>query len=76
MKIEFLPEADKEFREAAQYYEGEALGVGMVFIAEVHRAMAWIAQNPNAAAKISTDIRKKVLRYFPFNYIPLRANWY
>ena len=69
MKIEFLPEADNEFREAARYYEGEALGVGMVFIAEVHRAMAWIARNPNAAAKIGSGIRKKVLKYFPFNLL-------
>jgi hypothetical protein len=69
MNFEFLPEADKEFREAARYYEEEALGVGMVFIAEVHRAMAWIARNPNASAKITNDIRKKVLKYFPFNLL-------
>ena len=29
MNSEFLPEADKEFREAVRYYENEAPGVGI-----------------------------------------------
>jgi hypothetical protein len=35
MNSEFLPEADEEFREAARYYESEAPGIGLAFIAEV-----------------------------------------
>lgn len=37
MKSEFLPEAEEEFREAVWYYEHEAPGVGLRFIAEVRR---------------------------------------
>lgn len=33
MNSEFLPEADEEFREAVRYYENEAQGVGLRFIA-------------------------------------------
>jgi hypothetical protein len=35
MKSEFLPEAEEEFREAVRYYEKEAPGVGLRFVAEV-----------------------------------------
>jgi hypothetical protein len=30
VKVEFLPEADEEFLEAARYYESEAAGVGTI----------------------------------------------
>jgi len=35
MNTEFLPEADEEFREAIRYYQKEAPGVGLKFLAEV-----------------------------------------
>ena len=41
----FLPEADEEFREAARYYESEAPGLGIAFIAEVHGAVASILES-------------------------------
>ena len=40
MNYEFLPDADEEFREASRYYENEAPGVGLAFIAEVHRVIS------------------------------------
>ena len=51
MNTEFLPEADAEFREAVRYYEEEAPGVGMAFIAEVHRAISLIVDNPGGLGK-------------------------
>ena len=38
MNSEFLPEADEEFREAVRYYENEAPGIGLRFVAEVRKA--------------------------------------
>ena len=35
MRAEFLPEAEREFREAARYYETNAPGVGLAFISDV-----------------------------------------
>lgn len=67
MKIEFLPEADDEFREAARYYEREAAGVGVAFVVAVHRATDEVAQAPLAAPVIRSDIRRKVLRNFPYS---------
>lgn len=67
MKVEFLPEADEEFREAARYYESEAAGVWVAFITAVHKGVAEIVELPLAAQAIRAGIRKKVLRHFSYN---------
>jgi len=67
VKIEFLPEADEEFREAARYYESEAAGVGLSFIAAVHKAVDDIVEFPLATQIHRAGIRKKVLRHFSYN---------
>ena len=67
MKVEFLPEADEEFREAARYYESEAAGVGLSFIATVHKAVDEIVEFPLATQVHRANIRKKVLRHFSYN---------
>lgn len=69
MKSEFLPEADEEFREAARYYESEAAGVGLSFIAAVHKSVAEIIELPLAAPVVRAGIRKKVLRSFSYNIL-------
>lgn len=67
MKVEFLPEADEEFREAARYYESEAAGVGLSFITAVHKGIAEVVALPLAAQVVRGGIRKKVLRHFSYN---------
>lgn len=67
MTFEFLPAADEEFREAARYYESEAAGVGLSFIAAVHKAVAEVIEFPLAAQMMRVGIRKKVLRHFAYN---------
>jgi len=67
MNFEFLPEADEEFREASRYYENAAPGVGLAFIAEVHRVISIVISNPLAAKQIRGTIRSKVLLHFPYS---------
>ena len=67
MKIEFLSEADEEFREAARYYESEAAGVGIAFIAAVHKAVDKVIEFPLAAQIIRAGIRRTVLQHFSYN---------
>lgn len=67
MKVQFLPEADEEFREAARYYESEAAGVGMAFVVAVHQAVGEVADAPLAAPIMRSSIRRKVLRNFPYS---------
>lgn len=75
MKIEFLPEADEEFREAARYYESEAAGVGVAFVVAVHQAVGEMTDAPLAAQIIRSGIRRKVMRNFPYNlYYALEAD--
>lgn len=69
MISEFLPEAEDEFREATRYYEREAPGIGITFVAEVQRTMRFIVRNPYAAAPMGSGIRKKVLNRFPYNVL-------
>lgn len=64
MKIIFLPEADEEFREAARYYESEAAGVGIDFIAAVHTALDKVVEFPLTAQVLRAGIRRKVLQLF------------
>jgi plasmid stabilization system protein ParE len=67
MNSDFLPEAEDEFREATRYYETEAPGVGVTFVAEVRRAVGWIVDNPYAAVAVGSGIRSKSLNHFPYN---------
>lgn len=69
MNYEFLPEADEEFREASRYYENEAPGVGLAFIAEVHRVISVVISHPRAAKKVRGSIRSKVLSHFPYSLL-------
>jgi plasmid stabilization system protein ParE len=66
MKSEFLPEAEEEFREAVWFYEKEAPGVGLRFIAEVRKGVTFITENPYAAVDVGGGIRRKVLNHFPY----------
>lgn len=69
MKVRFLHEADVEFRESARYYEDKALGLGLAFIAEVHRVAAVIASQPSIGSPVDDELRKFMLRRFPYHLI-------
>jgi plasmid stabilization system protein ParE len=67
MTESFLPEADEEFRESARYYEHECPGLGLTFIAAVHKAISWIMENPMATTPVGSGIRSKVVGRFPYS---------
>lgn len=69
MNSEFLSEAEDEFRESVRYYENEAPGVGLRFIAEVRRGVNFITENPFGAAAVGSGIRRKVLNHFPYSLL-------
>jgi toxin ParE1/3/4 len=69
MNSEFLPEADEEFREAVRYYENQAPGVGLRFVAEVRKGVTFITENPFAAAAVGSGIRRKALNHFPYSLL-------
>jgi hypothetical protein len=69
MNSEFFPEADEEFREAVRFYENEAPGVGLRFVAEVRKGVTFITENPYAAVVAGSGIRRKVLNHFPYSLL-------
>ena len=69
MNVRFLYEADVEFRESARYYEDKAPGLGIAFIAEVHRVAAVVASQPGIGSPVDDELRKFILRRFPYNVI-------
>ncbi len=66
MKVIFLQEAEQELVEAALYYERQAQGLGKRFSNEVSDAIANIVDFPLINQKLSKNIRRKLLKRYPF----------
>jgi plasmid stabilization system protein ParE len=69
MKLEFHPEAEKEFLEAVSYYEAQVPGLGERFDAEVRTASAVLLEYPEIGPPIDAELRKLVLARFPYYLI-------
>jgi len=65
----FLPPAEEEMIAAAQYYENQSTGLGAEFLIEVARTVAAIATHPKAAPKVKQEIRRRLLKRFPFGIL-------
>ena len=69
MKLEFHPEAEMEFIEAAVYYELQVLDLGVRFGAEVRRAADLLMEHPEIGARIDPELRQLIVGRFPFTLI-------
>jgi toxin ParE1/3/4 len=65
-RARFLPEAEVEFAEAAQFYERAERGLGAAFSLEVERAVERICAFPESGAKFSASSRGKITANFPY----------
>ena len=59
-------EAQAEFDEAFDYYEGQRPGLGVDFVARVQQVFDRIAANPQMHGVVFADIRKAVVKRFPY----------
>jgi plasmid stabilization system protein ParE len=67
-------EAEAEFDEAADWYERTA-GLGAEFVARIRDALSRIGSMPELHAVVYQDIRRAVIRRFPYNiYYRVRAD--
>mgnify|MGYP001767603289 CR=1 FL=1 len=66
MKVEFLSVAQLELADAAVYYESVSKGLGVDFVSEVKNAVKAIDAHPEAWAVLQGDIRRILLRRFPY----------
>ena len=59
-------EAAAEFDEAFDFYERQRPGLGVEFTAEVQRVFERIAASPQIHPTVLADVRKSVIRRFPY----------
>ena len=59
-------EAQAEFDEAFDYYEGQQAGLGVDFVARVQQVFDRILANPQLHGVVFADIRKAVVTRFPY----------
>jgi len=69
MSFSFHPEAEEEFNEAIEYYEGIASGLGYDFALEVHSAIKRSVGFPKAWPVLEGDIRRSLVRRFSYGVL-------
>lgn len=69
MKFLFHPEAEAELIEAADYHESKETGLGVDFAMEIYSAIERIASFPMAWPKIEPEIRRCLVRRFPYGIL-------
>lgn len=69
MKYGFHPEAEAEFLDAIEYYEGCKPGLGYEFAIEVHSTIENILSYPNAWTILEENIRRCQVRRFPYGIV-------
>jgi hypothetical protein len=69
--VVFLPGAEQEMLEAAKYYESQATGLGVDYLSEVERALQAIRESPTTWPVIEGELRRRLMRRFPFGILVL-----
>ena len=65
-RLVFRPEAEAELFDARAWYERERVGLGAIFAAAIESTLTAILQNPLAYPRVKGDIRRAVVRRFPY----------
>lgn len=67
--IRFHSEAKTELFEAAEYYEGQVIGLGDEFIDEIEKVLKVIEQQVSSGTKITETERRFLVSRFPYAII-------
>jgi len=67
--VRFHPEAESEMIAAAAYYEMQQADLGRRFLAAVQDAANRIALNPQLYPLVDLDVRRCLVRTFPFGVL-------
>lgn len=62
-----LPEAQRDIREAASWYERRETNLGVRFVREVRTSIRLIEENPLRFPEVEQDIRRALLKSFPYS---------
>lgn len=69
MQVRFLEDADQEMDLAFQWYEHHVVGLGYAFLGAINDAVAVIEIFPCAFECVRGNLRKSLLRRFPYSLI-------
>jgi plasmid stabilization system protein ParE len=69
MRLSYHPDAEAELVEAARFYERKVPGLGTRFRAEFDSAAARILEAPDRWRILEKDIRRFVMRRFPYSIL-------
>lgn len=69
LPVSFHRAAQAEFDEAVAWYETQRTGLGRDFIGEIERSIALIAQNPERYPVVYRNIRRNIIRRFPYSLL-------
>jgi plasmid stabilization system protein ParE len=63
------PEAEQDIADAYEWYERNRAGLGGTFLAAVRAALDRICENPTGFPKAHRDVRRTLLRTFPYSVL-------
>jgi plasmid stabilization system protein ParE len=66
MNVVHLQAAQRELDEAFEWYEAQRSGLGNAFIDEINATVRRIRRNPEAYARVERDIRRALVKRFPY----------
>ncbi|MFW8601596.1 type II toxin-antitoxin system RelE/ParE family toxin [Desulfobacterota bacterium M19] len=69
MQVRFLTPAEIEMFEASAYYEMQATDLGSHFLDIIEEATNEIKENPRRWPEIDQEIRRRVVRRFPYSIL-------
>ena len=69
MRVEFHPDAEREFIESALFYERRVTGLGFRFIHEVNHYIDILQDHPRLGQITKNDFRHLVMGHFPYSLI-------
>ena len=66
MRVEYHPVVQDELLEIRNYYNGESPGLGADFVDEFEHQIAMVAAMPTRWMVVRNDIRRALLKRFPY----------
>jgi plasmid stabilization system protein ParE len=69
MRIRVLSSAEREIAEAADYYNGQAPGLGNEFMSEIRKALRRIVSFSGSCPRFSAKTRRCFLNRFPYGIV-------
>ncbi len=74
MKFKIIEPAESELDDAFEFYEYELPGLGLKFIDEFRKGVKRILAYPYAWSPVQDNVRKCVLKKFPYNIVSVEPD--